>query len=312
MIRCGDVFVTTLERGLYGAFRILKIGKILDFDTDSYLIGITDYCDLKKPELCDARLIEILHENRFFCRNKPCISIYSDLSGIIEKHFEYLGNIPLTKDEMKLQLIVGSAHGGFTLDGPVLKNLGYNAFLEWRWKNDRDEMIKENEMREKKSHDFKKNGKLESNAMMSDVRFWEIIGMFDWMKHDEDDIILPSIKFLSKLKVVDIMQFEENLTFKLFCIDTKEHALNIGAGSYNEKDNHFSVDLFLYARCSAIAKGRDFYQNVLKDPTKMPKDETFEVLLYLSSRAYKMKTKKEFEVKADCDYETYSNIEGWK
>jgi hypothetical protein len=51
MIRSGDVFVTTLEQGFYGAFRILKIGKILDFDTDSYLIGITNYCDLKNLNL---------------------------------------------------------------------------------------------------------------------------------------------------------------------------------------------------------------------------------------------------------------------
>lgn len=184
--------------------------------------------------------------------------------------------------------------------------------MEWRWENERDEMLKEQEEQEEKLREFYRNRKLEPKAMMSDQQFWKIIGMFDWNQNDEDEIILPSVKYLAKQKIIDIKQFEENLTFKLYCIDTKKHATSIGEGSYNEKEDHFSVDLFLYTRCAAVAKGIEFYQNVLNDPTLMPKEETFEALLSLSAKAYELKTRKEFEYTTGCDYETYSNKDGWK
>ena len=131
-------------------------------------------------------------------------------------------------------------------------------------------------------------------------------------KLTDNEIVEPAIKHLSKLKVSDIKQFEENLAYKLFCLDTKEHAKNIGNGSYNEESNYVSVDFFLYARCKAVANGKYFYEDVLNNPLKMPKDEDFEVLLSLSEMAYEIKTKKEFDYSTGVDYETYSNKKGWE
>lgn len=44
----------------------------------------------------------------------------------------------------------------------------------------------------------------------------------------------------------------------------------------------------------------------------MIKDYTFEALLSIASEGYRRRTGKKFEYTTDFDYETYSNIEGWK
>ena len=72
-----------------------------------------------------------------------------------------------------------------------------------------------------------------------------------------------------------------------------------------------SSDLFLYARCCAVANGKDFYQEVLSDPAKMPKDLTFEALLYLAEKAYRRKTGKRLDRAPAYIYETFFNPAGW-
>ena len=65
-------------------------------------------------------------------------------------------------------------------------------------------------------------------------------------------------------------------------------------------------------RCAVVANGRAFYEEVLKNPREMPKDLTFEPLLYVAMTAYKRKIGKEFMILPAFNYETYSNKEGWK
>ena len=109
-----------------------------------------------------------------------------------------------------------------------------------------------------------------------------------------------------------IALFEECLSYKLFLLDTKAHAKHIGKDSYVNSKKHFSVDAFLYARCAAVANGRECYEAALKNPPEMPKDVEFEALLTIAPDAYELKTGKELEYTPGCSYETYSNIEGWK
>ena len=78
------------------------------------------------------------------------------------------------------------------------------------------------------------------------------------------------------------------------------------------EEGYLSVDDFLYTRCAVVVNGKDFYQNVLNNPLEMPKDLTFEPLLYMTLHAYKRKTGKEFMFVPAHNYETYSNKEGWK
>jgi hypothetical protein len=77
-------------------------------------------------------------------------------------------------------------------------------------------------------------------------------------------------------------------------------------------DRYFSVDNFLYARCCAVANGQETYQQILLLPERMPKDLTFEALLYLPSEAYERKTGQPYDYSPAFPIETYSNREGWK
>jgi hypothetical protein len=43
----------------------------------------------------------------------------------------------------------------------------------------------------------------------------------------------------------------------------------------------------------------------------MPKDLTFEPLLSLAAKAYKLKTGKTFDYSSHFNFETYGNKEGW-
>lgn len=314
MINIGDVFLTKLERNFFGAFKILKIGKSFFHEgEENVLIGVLDIIDKLKPKISDERLKKILYCKRFNS-NEYCIEFFvADEKYNNIKNYEFLGNLPLTDFEKKLEFKLGDGtDGGFPLAGVIENHFGNNAFLEWRWKNERKDYIRETEEQRQKVEEYYKNRVLKPKKMMSDKLFWEIISLFDWDKLDDEEIIKQAVEYLSRLEISDIEQFEENLTYKLYCLDTVEHAKNIGTFSYDERKDFFSVDSFLYARCAVVANGKEFYENTLKKPTQMPKDVEFEILLTLSHLAYEMKTDKEFDYLAGCDYETFFNREGWK
>ena len=134
------------------------------------------------------------------------------------------------------------------------------------------------------------------------------------MENDTRDLesIQPAVEALAKMSVREIKQFEENLSYKLFLLDTKEHAKNIGKYSYRENDeSYFSPDMFLYIRCFAVAQGKEFYESALNNPMNMPKHNACEILLSLASEAYTERMGKELTYSSGCDYEAFSNMEGW-
>jgi len=146
---------------------------------------------------------------------------------------------------------------------------------------------------------------------MSEAAFWAIIEKLDWSKGEDDDAILaPAVQVLSAYTVRDIERFQDILAEKLFQLDKQAYAEQIGTYAYGG-DRNFSVDIFLYARACVIANGKDFYYNVLSNPSKMPKEFTFEPLLYLAGLAYQKKTGTEWKYLPEVSYETYSNREGW-
>ena len=140
--------------------------------------------------------------------------------------------------------------------------------------------------------------------------FWDIIGQLDWSKEGDDAAVVESvIEILQKRPLAHIYRFEDILSEKLWYLDTEKHAQVF---LDDPEEGYLSVDDFLYTRCAVVANGRDFYQNVLNNPSGMPKDLTFEPLLYVTLHAYKRKTGKEFMFIPAHNYETYSNTEGWK
>jgi hypothetical protein len=148
---------------------------------------------------------------------------------------------------------------------------------------------------------------------MTEKQFWEIISFFNWKKTGDDDaVIKPAVVALSKMGVEDIIQFENLLAEKLFALDTKAHAREIGEYAYQSDDKPFSVDWFLYSRCCVVANGEQYYLRALADPKRMAKDKEFEAILSVAREAYQKKTHKEFDNHSSINYETFSNKNGWQ
>ena len=74
-----------------------------------------------------------------------------------------------------------------------------------------------------------------------------------------------------------------------------------------------SVDGFLYARCVVVANGSAFYEAVLRDPAKMPKDMEFEALVSVGPVAYARRTGRQDDEldSGEVSFETFSNHAGW-
>lgn len=146
---------------------------------------------------------------------------------------------------------------------------------------------------------------------IDEATFWDLIAQLDWRKgYNNQAIIRPLVNRLSAFPIEEIFAFQEILSTKLYTLDQKVYAENLGTYKYNGS-KHFSGDSFLYARAAVIANGKKFYQNVLSDPTKMPKEYTFEALLAVAPQAYKEKTGEDWNYFTKNAYETFSNAEGW-
>jgi hypothetical protein len=321
-IKEGDVFITKLKRNFFGAFKVLKSGKSFFEDSDNGLlmIGVLNYIDTEKPLINDKNIEQILCCNRFSMSDNYCINFFTDNPKYNNiKEYEFLGNLPLTDFERKLEFKLGSGRdgldGGFPLSGVIESHIGNNAFYEWRWKNEKEEFIKEAEQDKiefQKRIEAHRRRQMKPKKMLNENSFWEIIELIDWAKEEDEERTKPAIDFLSKKKVSEIKQFQENLSYKLYQLDTKEHAKNIGEESYKNEETHFSTDYFLYIRCCVIANGKEVFQNTLNSPKLIPKDLNFEPLLYLAEQAYEKRMNKELEYDTGCDYETFSNVKGWE
>lgn len=148
---------------------------------------------------------------------------------------------------------------------------------------------------------------------MDEEQFWAIIGMFNWKERDRAAIIQPALEALSQYKETEIFAFHDILNEKLYALDGQRFAVRLGSNRYSkEEDNYFSVDDFLYARCGVVSQGLTFYEAVVNNPAKMPKEFTFEQLLYLPERAWLLKTgRDDYDYSPEIWSETFSNPEGW-
>ncbi|MCB1159044.1 MAG: DUF4240 domain-containing protein [Leptospiraceae bacterium] len=147
---------------------------------------------------------------------------------------------------------------------------------------------------------------------MNEEVFWDLIAHLNWKENlSNEEIVAPLVAMLHLMSESDIYLFQEILSEKLYLLDTKSHAENIGEDSYKENE-FFSSDLFLYARACVVANGKECFEEVLKSPDKMPKDVDFEPLLYVAREAYFLKTNQtDFSTLTKYCYETFSNKEGW-
>ncbi len=152
--------------------------------------------------------------------------------------------------------------------------------------------------------------------MMDEKKFWQVIDLLDWEQDSDEGVAAPAVTALSLLPDEDIFRFDDLLAAKLYALDGERFAKATGEAAYSGAaggKTYFSVDDFLYARCCVVANGRAFYETVLGDPDKMPKDCTFESLLYLHQEAWEIKhgDQEAYPHFHEVWYETFSNAEGW-
>ena len=142
---------------------------------------------------------------------------------------------------------------------------------------------------------------------MNETQFWQLISKFDLEKEGDDAAVIePCVQALSGMPEIAICDFYDLLSEKLYLLDGREYAEHS-----EEKGEYVSADLFLYARCAVVANGRVFYESVLANPKKMPKEFTFETLLYLPERAWARKTgRDDYDYSPEVWCETFSNPEG--
>ena len=147
---------------------------------------------------------------------------------------------------------------------------------------------------------------------MHESEFWRLIELIDSEALDggnENAAIHPLHQALLEKSEEELFAFEEALALRLHAIDGEIFAENAG-------DSGDSDDGFLYARCYVIAKGREFFEAVEGDPTRMPKsiDLWCESLLYPHREAWAHLTGRdasEWPFWSSVSYETGSNSNLW-
>ncbi|MEM1317333.1 MAG: DUF4240 domain-containing protein [Pseudomonadota bacterium] len=143
-------------------------------------------------------------------------------------------------------------------------------------------------------------------------QFWDLIALLDWDKLGDDDAVVePVVAALARGPLSEIEAFEQTLSEKLYELDTRAHAENIGEQAYRGDEEAFSVDWFLYARCVVVANGRELFESLISTPSKMVQGLEFEALLYIAANAWERKTGDEMDFMATVSYETFSNETGW-
>lgn len=153
-------------------------------------------------------------------------------------------------------------------------------------------------------------GQPEDPESFTTDHFWNTINLLDWTNEGDDaKVIEPVVDYLASQPLSHIYRFSDILSEKLWHLDTRAHAQVFLDDP--EEEGYLSSDDFLYTRCAVVANGHAYYENVLRNPEQMPKDLTFEPLLYIALTAYKRKTGKKFIAISAYNYETYSNKQGW-
>lgn len=293
-VKAGNVYVTQVSDGRYVAVRVLQVIE------RSWLVSTTPSLDEEPPSLGDPRLREILSQERFNFQQEPA---YLWFEGKPPACFKLLGNVPPSDGETAIEC---SVYGG-----KWHESVGNEAFLEWRWRNDRPAF--EAEVRERsEAFERQRREPQEPNVMMEEGEFWSVIDLLDWEHQGNDEKVLePAVKALAAKTEEAICQFAERFAYLLYQLDTKPHASNMGEYSYDPETDYVSADGFLYARCAVLANGKGLYEAVLEEPTEMPEDLEFESLLCLTDRAYELKTGREYDYSTGCSFETFSNGAAW-
>lgn len=121
-------------------------------------------------------------------------------------------------------------------------------------------------------------------------------------------MILPVVEHLAKSPLRQVFDFADILSHKLYLLDGEKFA---GGDSAVLGDPDFVADRFLYARCCAVANGREFFNHIRKEPAEMSVELLFAPLLRIPGEAFFRQTGKKMNHVWAWPIETFSNPAGW-
>lgn len=148
---------------------------------------------------------------------------------------------------------------------------------------------------------------------LEEAGFWRLIDLLDWSKEGDDDAVIESVvAALSKLPARHIFDFKDFVSQKLYLLDSKTFARHIGEGAWDEAGQNFHPDSFLFARCCAVANGRETFERIRQNPDLMPRDMEFSALLRIAGEAYRRQKGSNLRYMAAYPIETFSNQRGWE
>lgn len=148
---------------------------------------------------------------------------------------------------------------------------------------------------------------------LSEAGFWALIDLLDWQQAGHDDAVIePVVLALSGVPLRHIYDFKDILSQKLYLLDTAAHAQQIGEGAFSVDADNFSADGFLFARCCAVANGRDQFEAIRRNPELMPKNLEFAPLLRIANEAHRRAYGTVLRYVSAYSVETFSNRKGWE
>lgn len=147
---------------------------------------------------------------------------------------------------------------------------------------------------------------------LSEADFWALIDLLDWGQAGNDNAVIePIVTALSQAPLRHIYDFKDIVSQKLYWLDTAAHAKQIGEGAFRENADNFSPDGFLFARCCAVANGREKYEAIRQNPGLMPKNMEFAPLLRIANEAHLRAYGTVLRYVSAYSVETFSNQTGW-
>lgn len=309
-VKAGDVFAGPLGDGKYGAVRVRRVVEDgMRRGRDSADLVCTAYFAEGLPKIDDPALRTILRERRFAYTGRPAVVIVDEPPP---PDFVLVGNFPVTPEEKRIDMR-GTYGTGWSLVSCVA--------MEWRWEHDRAAFIAEVEGEQAARAEARRVAEVAAKAGVSpgprkrtprskltEDDFWALVALVDAKAlaagDADDEAFEPLIAALAKRSAADIREWHELLAHKLWLLDGEAFAEHAG-------DAGQSDDGFLYARCFVVARGKAFYEGVLRAPKKFPADVDAETLLGVANEAYVRKTDDDLEDATHYSYETGSNAAAW-
>lgn len=299
----GDVFAGPVSDGRFGAVHVIGITKNgMRKGRDSANLVCTRYIGKAPPSMDDPMLRKVLRQSRFAfggalkVDNPPAVMIVDTPPP---PGFVHVGRFPPTKEEHAIDMMGTYGAGWHVVE---------NVYREWRWEHDREAYKAEVEAQaaaRRAPPDAPRTRKKTPRSKLTEADFWELIETVDWAEETES-AVEPLIAALAERSTADIRELDELLAEKLYALDGRRFMDHAGDEAGN------SDDLFLYARCFVVAKGKAFYESVLRNPARFPHDVDLEALLSVVAEAYLRRTGDDYEETTHYSYETGSNAEAWR